>query len=158
MQLYEPSNGQIFIDRVRLSELGVSLKDVAAFLEQQPFMYVAFTEDEVRAQASAALQAPLKMDLRQLEILRAVVETGSFTGAGRRLNVSQSAISRQILLLEEELNEPLFLRVGRRVRITTTGETLLGLGRRVLGDIDETRASILESGRTLSGPCAWLAG
>ena len=39
------------------------------------------------------------MDLRQLEILKAVAETGSFTGAGRRLHVSQSAISRQILLL-----------------------------------------------------------
>ncbi len=57
VQLYESSNGQIFIDRSRLGELGVTLKDVAAFLEQQPFMYVAFTEDEVRAQASAALQA-----------------------------------------------------------------------------------------------------
>ena len=42
------------------------------------------------------------MDLRQLEIVRAVAETGSFTGAGARLHVSQSAISRQILLLEDE--------------------------------------------------------
>ena len=48
------------------------------------------------------------MDLRQLEILKAVADTGSFTGAGRRLHVSQSAVSRQILLLEAELNEPLF--------------------------------------------------
>jgi DNA-binding transcriptional LysR family regulator len=98
------------------------------------------------------------MDLRQLEIIRAVVETGSFTGAGRRLNVSQSAISRQILLLEEELKEPLFLRVGRRVRITATGETLLSLGRRVLADIDETRASILDSGATLSGTLRLVGG
>jgi DNA-binding transcriptional LysR family regulator len=98
------------------------------------------------------------MDLRQLEIIRAVVETGSFTGAGRRLNVSQSAISRQILLLEEELKEPLFLRVGRRVRITATGETLLSLGRRVLADIDETRSSILDSGATLSGTLRLVGG
>jgi DNA-binding transcriptional LysR family regulator len=98
------------------------------------------------------------MDLRQLEILRAVVETGSFTGAGRRLNVSQSAISRQILLLEDELNEPLFLRVGRRVRITATGETLLSLGRRVLADIDETRASILDAGATLTGTMRLVGG
>ena len=53
------------------------------------------------------------MDLRQLEIVQAVAETGSFTGAGRKLHVSQSAISRQILLLEDELNESIFLRVGR---------------------------------------------
>ena len=54
------------------------------------------------------------MDLRQLEILRAVAERGSFTGAGRHLHLSQSAVSRQILLLEEELHEPLFLRIGRK--------------------------------------------
>ena len=53
------------------------------------------------------------MDLRQLEILQAIAETGSFTASGRKLHVSQSAISRQILLLEEELGEPLFLRVIR---------------------------------------------
>ena len=58
------------------------------------------------------------MDLRQLEILQAIAETGSFTACGKKLNVSQSAISRQILLLEEELGEPLFLRIGRRVRMT----------------------------------------
>ena len=50
------------------------------------------------------------MDLRQLEILQAIAETGSFTACGRKLHVSQSAISRQIALLEEELGEPLFLR------------------------------------------------
>jgi DNA-binding transcriptional MerR regulator len=55
VQLYEPSNGQIFIDRLRLAELGVSLKDVASFLEEQPFMYAAFTEDEVRAHSGEAL-------------------------------------------------------------------------------------------------------
>jgi DNA-binding transcriptional LysR family regulator len=58
------------------------------------------------------------VDLRQLEILQAIAETGSFTACGRKLHVSQSAISRQILLLEEELGEPLFLRVGRQVRMT----------------------------------------
>ena len=41
------------------------------------------------------------------------------------------AISRQILLLEEELGEPLFLRVGRRVRMTPAGESLVQLGQRV---------------------------
>ena len=58
------------------------------------------------------------VDLRQLEIIRAIAETGSFTAAGNKLHVSQSAISRQILLLEDELKEAVFLRVGRRIRIT----------------------------------------
>ena len=48
------------------------------------------------------------MDLRQLEILQAIAETGSFTACGRKLHVSQSAISRQVLLLEEELGDLLF--------------------------------------------------
>ncbi len=52
------------------------------------------------------------MDLRQLEILRAVAQSGSFTSAGEQLHLSQSAVSRQILLLEEELNEQLFLQAG----------------------------------------------
>ena len=63
------------------------------------------------------------MDLRQLEVIRAIAETGSFTAAGHKLHVSQSAISRQILLLEEELGEAVFHRVGRRVRITPAGES-----------------------------------
>ena len=84
------------------------------------------------------------MDLRQLEILRAIADSGSFTAAGERLHVSQSAISRQILLLEEEFKEPLFIRFGRRIQITPTGETLLQLSHRVFEDIRDTSASILD--------------
>jgi len=97
------------------------------------------------------------MDLRQLEILRAVAEGGSFTGAGRRLHVSQSAVSRQILLLEEELHEQLFLRLGRKIRITPAGTTLLGLSQRMFEDLDRTRASILESQKTVSGTLRLVA-
>ena len=91
------------------------------------------------------------MDLRQLEIVQAVAETGSFTGAGRKLHVSQSAISRQVLLLEEELREPLFFRSGRRIRITSAGEALLSLSRRVFNDVKETVTLIGESQQTLTG-------
>jgi len=91
------------------------------------------------------------VDLRQLEILRAIVETGSFTAAGARLQVSQSAISRQILLLEEELNEPVFIRFGRRVEITPAGDALLKRSQRMFADIRETRARILDRQRVLTG-------
>jgi DNA-binding transcriptional LysR family regulator len=91
------------------------------------------------------------MDLRQLEIVQAVAETGSFTGAGRKLHVSQSAISRQILLLEDELHEPLFLRNGRRIRITPAGDALLSLSRRVFTDVKETVTLIGESQQMLTG-------
>ena len=65
------------------------------------------------------------MELRQLEILRVVAETGSFTKAARQLRLSQSAVSRHIQLLEEELDEELFLRLGRSIRVTPAGTTLL---------------------------------
>src|ERR671912_2490414 len=92
------------------------------------------------------------MDLRQLEIVRTVADKGSFTAAARLLNVSQSAVSRQVLLLEEELGEPLFLRLGRKVRLTAAGTALLDLSRRVLTDVRETKASIVDqSQRQLAG-------
>jgi DNA-binding transcriptional LysR family regulator len=98
------------------------------------------------------------MDLRQLEILRAIAETGSFTAAGERLHLSQSAVSRQILLLEDEFNEPLFLRFGRRIQITATGEALLQLSHRLFADIRETCSSILERQKTLSGTLRLVGG
>ena len=92
------------------------------------------------------------MDLRQLEIVRAVADKGSFTAAARLLNVSQSAVSRSVLLLEEELGEPLFLRLGRKVRLTAAGSALLDLGRRVLADVRDTKASIVDqSQQALAG-------
>jgi DNA-binding transcriptional LysR family regulator len=91
------------------------------------------------------------MDLRQLEILQAIAETGSFTACGRKLHVSQSAISRQVLLLEEELGEPLFLRVGRQVRMTQAAETLVQLGQRVFQDVRETVGAITDRTRELRG-------
>src|SRR5437764_3250578 len=91
------------------------------------------------------------MDLRQLEILQAIAETGSFTACGRKLNVSQSAISRQLLLLEDELGEPLFLRIGRQVRMTPAAESLVQLGQRVFLDVRETVGSITDRTRELRG-------
>ena len=98
------------------------------------------------------------MDLRQLEILRAVAQTGSFTSAGQELHLSQSAVSRQILLLEEELHEQLFLRLGRKIRITPAGTTLLGLSQRMFEDLDRTRATILENQKTVSGTVRLVGG
>lgn len=64
------------------------------------------------------------MDLPQLEMFLAVAEEGGFTKAGERLHVSQSAVSRQIGLLERELGGRLFHRDGRRVSLTHAGELL----------------------------------
>ena len=98
------------------------------------------------------------MDLRQLEIIRAIADTGSFTAAGEKLRVSQSAVSRQILLLEEELGEPVFYRIGRRIRITPTGEALLQLSHRVFDDMHETVTGISDTRETLRGTMRLVGG
>jgi DNA-binding transcriptional LysR family regulator len=98
------------------------------------------------------------VDLRQLEIIRAIADTGSFTAAGEKLHVSQSAISRQILLLEEELGEPVFHRIGRRIRITPAGESLLQLSHRVFQDLQETVSSIGDKRESLRGTMRLVGG
>jgi DNA-binding transcriptional LysR family regulator len=98
------------------------------------------------------------MDLRQLEIIRAIADTGSFTAAGEKLHVSQSAISRQILLLEDELGEPVFHRIGRRIRITPAGESLLKLSHRVFQDLQETVSGISDKREALSGSMRLVGG
>jgi DNA-binding transcriptional LysR family regulator len=98
------------------------------------------------------------MDLRQLEIIRAIADTGSFTAAGAKLHVSQSAISRQILLLEEELGEPVFHRIGRRIRITPAGESLLQLSHRVFQDLQDTVSAISDKQESLNGSMRLVGG
>ncbi|HEY6361971.1 MAG TPA: LysR family transcriptional regulator [Vicinamibacterales bacterium] len=98
------------------------------------------------------------MDLRQLEIIRAIADSGSFTAAGEKLHVSQSAVSRQILLLEEELGEPVFHRIGRRIRITPAGESLLQLSNRVFQDLQETVSAISDKQESLRGTMRLVGG
>ena len=50
---FEPENGQIFVDEDRLSSLGLTLHDLAHFLESQPFLFAVFTNDDVRSAANA---------------------------------------------------------------------------------------------------------
>jgi hypothetical protein len=54
---FEPENGQIFVDEDRLSYLGLTLRDLAQFLESQPFFFAVFTNDEVGRAARAAKPA-----------------------------------------------------------------------------------------------------
>ena len=98
------------------------------------------------------------MDLRQLEIIRAIADSGSFTAAGEKLHVSQSAISRQILLLEDELGEPVFHRIGRRIRITPAGESLLQLSHRVFQDLHDTVSAISDKRESLKGTMRLVGG
>jgi DNA-binding transcriptional LysR family regulator len=98
------------------------------------------------------------VDLRQLEIIKAIAETGSFTAAGEKLRVSQSAISRQVLLLEAELGETVFHRIGRRIRITPAGEALLQLSHRVFQDVQDTVSAISDTRESLRGTMKLVGG
>ena len=64
------------------------------------------------------------MDGAKLRIFHAVASAGSFTHAGQSLGLSQSAVSRQISALEEEISTPLFQRHARGLTLTDEGELL----------------------------------
>jgi DNA-binding transcriptional LysR family regulator len=64
------------------------------------------------------------MDWDKLRIFHAVASAGSFTHAGQMLGLSQSAVSRQISALEEEITTPLFQRHARGLTLTDEGEML----------------------------------
>ena len=85
------------------------------------------------------------MDWDKLRIFHAVAEAGSFTHAGDRLNLSQSAVSRQISALEETLNVPLFHRHARGLILTEQGETLNHTVREVFSKLSLTQAYLSES-------------
>jgi DNA-binding transcriptional LysR family regulator len=91
------------------------------------------------------------MDVRQLEMFRSVAEEGGFTRAAERLHVSQSAVSRQVKLLEEELGSQLLHRHGRRVALTASGELLLKLANRVQRDIQDAVWQLSETGKLHRG-------
>ena len=82
------------------------------------------------------------MDIRELRTFIAAAETGSFTRAGGRLQISQSAVSQQIRLLEESLGAPLFTRRAREVSLTQAGSVLLPYARQIIAKLDEARAVV----------------
>jgi LysR family transcriptional regulator, cyn operon transcriptional activator len=98
------------------------------------------------------------MDLRQLEMFLAVAENMSFTKAGEKLYVAQSAISRKISMLEEELGELLFKRVNKRIYLTPAGETLLRYARRTFQDLKNATLEISEMAHLKKGKLKIGAG
>lgn len=91
------------------------------------------------------------MELRQLKYFVEVADTGCFSEASRRLYVTQSAISQQIKLLEDELDTQLFIRQHIKVRLTESGEELYPIARQVLRNVDECHARIKELKGLLCG-------
>ena len=91
------------------------------------------------------------MDWDKLRIFHAVADAGSLTHAGEVLNLSQSAVSRQIRALEESLNTPLFHRHARGLILTEQGELLFDATAAMSKRLEAAAARIRDSEEEVFG-------
>jgi len=91
------------------------------------------------------------MDWDKLKIFHAVAEAGSFTSATVILNLSQSAISRQIQSLEEDLKVKLFERHARGLTLTENGEYVYKTAHEVISKLKEVETSLGDQKHKTSG-------
>lgn len=84
------------------------------------------------------------MDWDKLRVFHAAAEAGSFTHAGEKLGLSQSAVSRQVGALEQDLDTPLFHRHARGLILTEQGEILLRTVKDVMSKLDAARLRLSE--------------
>ncbi len=91
------------------------------------------------------------MELRHLRYFVSLADCLSFTRAAERVHVTQSTLSHQIRQLEDELGQPLFERVGKRVVTTEAGELFLGFASRALKEVDQGVALLKPGAGGLTG-------
>jgi len=87
------------------------------------------------------------MELQQIEQFVALARAKNFTRAAKELNLSQSALSRAIQKLEDQLGEPLFERKPREVVLTDLGELFLDRAREILKLVEDTCSALSDAGR-----------
>src|SRR5688572_4965742 len=85
------------------------------------------------------------MDWDKLKVFHVVADAGSFTHAGEALGLSQSAVSRQISALEQELKVPLFHRHARGLILTEQGELLFRTAHDVFMKLEAVRTMLSDS-------------
>ena len=88
------------------------------------------------------------MELKQLRYFMTLAQTGNMTNASRSLYITQQALSKAILKLEEELEVPLFERTQQGVRLTEYGKCLLPHARRVIRSVDAAAQAIADMKNT----------
>ena len=84
------------------------------------------------------------MELHQLRYFVTVVRNGTFTKAAERLYITQPSLSEQIRKLETELGSPLFQRLGRKLALTSAGESFLPHAEKVIFEVEQARAHVQE--------------
>ena len=87
----------------------------------------------------------MTMDWDKLKVFHAAAEAGSFTHAGEQLGLSQSAVSRQVSALEQELGVSLFHRHARGLILTEQGELLHHTAHVVFMKLEAARAKLTDS-------------
>ena len=92
------------------------------------------------------------MDIANLRAFAAIAETGSFSAAGRRLHLTQPAISKRIATLEQELGTALFDRIARRVELTEAGRALLAEIPRVEHSLERAVRAVRDMRGETRGP------
>ncbi len=92
-----------------------------------------------------------ELDARLLRTFVTIVDLRSFTRAGRRLGLSQSAISQQVAAQERQLGVKLLVRAGTGVRPTAAGEVLLHYARQILAKVDEAQRILTSYDTTSAG-------
>ncbi|WP_413205863.1 LysR family transcriptional regulator [Rhodospirillum sp. A1_3_36] len=91
------------------------------------------------------------MDIPDLQAFLLIVETGGFSAAAERLNVTQPALSRRMRLLEESLGERLLHRTGRGAEPTEAGLLLADRAHRILDEVDSARRALLNRKGQVTG-------
>ena len=91
------------------------------------------------------------MDWDKLKIFHAVAEAGSFTSATINLNLSQSAISRQIQSLEDDLKVKLFERHARGLTLTENGEYVFKTAHEVISKLRDVENALIDKKNKPSG-------
>ena len=86
-----------------------------------------------------------------LQAFVAVVEAGSFTAAGERLDTAKSAVSRRVSALEERLGVQLLRRTTRTLNLTDTGQSFYEHAARILADLDEAESAAQQEHGELRG-------
>lgn len=87
----------------------------------------------------------MPIDWDKLRVFHAVADAGSFTHAGESLNLSQSAVSRQVSALEQSLGTPLFHRHARGLILTEQGETLYETAHAVFAQLARVQSQLAEN-------------
>jgi LysR family hydrogen peroxide-inducible transcriptional activator len=85
------------------------------------------------------------MELHQLRDFVAVANLGNFHEAAKQCRVAQPSLSRAIQRLEVEVGEKLFIRLKRRVVLTTAGQLLYQRAKRIIGEMEEAKREVPET-------------